>query len=147
MTMRFCVGTLVHGSSPEIISCRAQKKSESNFRWSNCSATAPVAAPGPAGGAPALQDQMRTEDAFTQFEHKGWERVADKYDSVWSWLTRQFIAHLISDAQVSAGMPVLDVACGSGYVSDAAWKFGAIPMGIAFSQKLVAIAYTLFPEL
>jgi len=90
---------------------------------------------------------MRTEDAFTQFEHKGWERVADKYDSVWSSLTRQFIPHLISDAQVSAGMSVLDVACGPGYVSDAVRKIGAIPMGIDFSKKMVAIAETMFPEI
>ncbi len=35
------------------------------------------------------------KDEFTRFEHEGWERVADKYDSVWSSLTRQFIPHLI----------------------------------------------------
>jgi len=32
---------------------------------------------------------------FTRFEHEGWERVVDKYDSSWSSLTRQFILHLI----------------------------------------------------
>ncbi len=52
------------------------------------------------------------QDAFTTFEHAGWQRVADKYDSVWSSLTRQFIPHLISAARVSRGMLVLDVACG-----------------------------------
>ena len=85
------------------------------------------------------------EDAFTRFEHEGWERVASKYDSVWSPLTRQFIPYLICDAQVSAGMSVLDVACGPGYVSDAVRKLGAIPMGIDFSEKMVAIANKMFP--
>jgi ubiquinone/menaquinone biosynthesis C-methylase UbiE len=85
------------------------------------------------------------EDAFTRFEHEGWEQVADKYDSVWSPLTRQFIPYLIAKAQVSPGMLVLDVACGPGYVSDAVRKLDAIPMGIDFSEKMVAIANKMFP--
>jgi ubiquinone/menaquinone biosynthesis C-methylase UbiE len=84
-------------------------------------------------------------DEFTRFEHAGWERVADKYDSVWSSLTRQFIPYLVNAAEVSPGMSVLDVACGPGYVSDAIRKLGAIPMGIDFSEKMVAIAKKMFP--
>jgi hypothetical protein len=38
-----------------------------------------------------LCDVMRGGDDFTTLEHVGWERVADKYASVWSSLTRQFI--------------------------------------------------------
>src|SRR5262250_2097869 len=87
------------------------------------------------------------EDAFSRFEHEGWERVAQKYDSVWSSLTRQFIRYLISDAKVSAGMSVLDVACGPGYVSAAAKQLGAVPTGIDFSEKMVAIAKRMFPEI
>jgi ubiquinone/menaquinone biosynthesis C-methylase UbiE len=86
-----------------------------------------------------------TEDAFSRFEHEGWERVADKYDSFWSSLTRQFIPYLIEDAQVSPDMSVLDVACGPGYVSDAIRTLGAIPMGIDFSERMVAIAKKMFP--
>ena len=76
-----------------------------------------------------------TKDEFAHFEHEGWQRVADKYDSVWSSLTRQFIPYLIDAAQVLPGMSLLDVACGPGYVSDATRKLGAIPMGIDFSEK------------
>src|SRR6266446_4866658 len=86
-------------------------------------------------------------DEFTQFEHEGWERVADKYDSVWSSLTRQFIPYLINAANVKPGMSVLDVACGPGYVSDAVRKGGAIPKGIDFSEKMIAIAKTMFPDI
>ncbi len=89
----------------------------------------------------------RIQDEFSRFEHEGWERVANKYDSVWSSLTRQFIPYLIENAQVSAGMSVLDVACGPGYVSDAVRKLGAIPFGIDFSEKMVAIANRMFPEI
>ena len=87
------------------------------------------------------------KDAFTRFEHVGWERVADKYDSVWSSLTRQFIPHLISAAKVSPGMSVLDVACGPGYVSAAVKRLGAIPTGIDFSKKMIAIAKTMVPDI
>ena len=94
-----------------------------------------------------LCDVMRGGDDFTRFEHVGWERVADKYDSVWSSLTRQFIPHLISAAKVAPGMWVLDVACGPGYVSAAVKRLGALPTGIDFSEKMIAIAKTMFPDI
>ena len=85
------------------------------------------------------------DDEFARFEHAGWERVADKYDSAWSSLTRQFIPHLISAAEVSSGMSVLDVACGPGYVSAAAKQLGAVSTGIDFSQKMIGTAKQTFP--
>jgi ubiquinone/menaquinone biosynthesis C-methylase UbiE len=85
-------------------------------------------------------------DDFARFEHQGWQRVADKYDSVWSSLTRQFISSLLEDASVSAGMLALDVACGPGYVSAAAKQLRAVPTGIDLSEKMVAIAKRMFPE-
>jgi len=87
------------------------------------------------------------EDAFSRFEHEGWERVAHTYDYVWSSLTRQFIPYLINAAKIKAGMSVLDVACGPGHVSDAVRKEGAIPKGIDFSEKMIAIAKTTFFDL
>jgi ubiquinone/menaquinone biosynthesis C-methylase UbiE len=87
------------------------------------------------------------DDDFARFEHEGWQRVADKYDSVWSPLTRQFIPSLLSGPSVSAGMLVLDVACGPGYVSVAAKQLDAVPTGIDFSEKMVAIAKRMFPEI
>jgi SAM-dependent methyltransferase len=86
-------------------------------------------------------------DEFTEFEHAGWQRVADKYDSVWSSLTRQFIPYLLANASVSAEMLVLDVACGPGYVSAAAKELGAVPTGIDFSERMIAIAKKMFPDI
>jgi ubiquinone/menaquinone biosynthesis C-methylase UbiE len=86
-------------------------------------------------------------DDFTRFEHAGWQRVADKYDSVWSSLTWQFVPYLIKDTKVSGGMSVLDVACGPGYVSAAVKQLGAIPTGIDFSEKMIAIAKRTFPDI
>jgi ubiquinone/menaquinone biosynthesis C-methylase UbiE len=85
------------------------------------------------------------KDDFSRFEYEGWERVADKYDSMWSSLTRQFIPYLVNAVEVSPGMSVLDVGCGPGYVSEAIRKLGAISTGIDFSEKMVAIAKHMFP--
>ena len=90
---------------------------------------------------------MTAQDDFARFEHEGWQGVADKYDSVWSPLTRQFIPSLLEDARLLDGMLVLDVACGPGYVSAAAKQLGAVPTGIDFSEKMVAIATSMFPEI
>jgi ubiquinone/menaquinone biosynthesis C-methylase UbiE len=87
------------------------------------------------------------DNDFARFEHAGWQRVADKYDSAWSSLTRQFIPNLISASQVSPGMSVLDVACGPGYVSAAVKELGAVPTGIDFSEKMIAIAKGMFPAI
>jgi ubiquinone/menaquinone biosynthesis C-methylase UbiE len=86
-------------------------------------------------------------DAFTEFEHEGWERVAGRYDSVWSSSTRQFIEPLLDAAEVREGMAVLDVGCGPGYVSAAARKRGAKPLGLDFSSEMVRIAGRMFPEI
>jgi len=86
-------------------------------------------------------------DAFTEFEHEGWERVADKYDSTWSTSTRQFIRPLLDAARVSAEMSVLDVGCGPGYVSAAAAERGAKPIGVDFSTEMIAIAKRMFPAI
>jgi len=86
-------------------------------------------------------------NAFTEFEHEGWERVAHKYDSVWSGSTRQFIGPLLDAAEVEAGMSVLDVGCGPGYVSAAVAERSAIPLGMDFSREMVGIAKSMFPQI
>jgi ubiquinone/menaquinone biosynthesis C-methylase UbiE len=86
-------------------------------------------------------------DSFTKFEHEGWERVANKYDSVWSSSTRQFIPPLLDAADVSGKMSILDVGCGPGYVSAAAAERGAISIGLDFSAEMIAIAKKTFPRI
>src|SRR5436190_9090083 len=86
-------------------------------------------------------------DAFTKFEHEGWQRVADKYDSTWSTSTRQFIPPLLDAANVSGKMSILDVGCGPGYVSIAAAERGAIPIGLDFSTEMIAIAKKMSPKI
>ncbi|MEP6742128.1 MAG: class I SAM-dependent methyltransferase [bacterium] len=91
---------------------------------------------------------MRSErDAFSKFEYDGWQRVAGKYESAWSGLTRLFIPHLLAATQVGAGARVLDVACGPGYVADAARALGALPTGVDFSSEMIRLAQARNPEI
>jgi SAM-dependent methyltransferase len=86
-------------------------------------------------------------DSFTRFEHKGWQRVAGKYDSVWSSSTRQFIPPLLDTIGVFPGMSVLDVGCGPGYVSAAVAERGGQPTGLDFSAEMIEIARKMYPHL
>jgi len=86
-------------------------------------------------------------ESFAKFEHEGWQRVAEKYDSVWASSTRQFIPALFDAAEVSGGMSVLDVGCGPGYVSAAAAARGAITCGLDFSKEMIGIAQRMFPKI
>ena len=86
-------------------------------------------------------------EPFAKFEHEGWQRVADKYDSVWARSTRQFIPPLLDAAEVTLNMSILDVGCGPGYVAAAAAERGATPRGLDFSGEMVAIAQKMFPRI
>jgi len=44
-------------------------------------------------------------------------------------------------------MSLLDVACGPGYVSAAVKELGAVPTGIDFSEKMIATAKGMFPDI
>ncbi|MEP7013902.1 MAG: class I SAM-dependent methyltransferase [Verrucomicrobiota bacterium] len=85
--------------------------------------------------------------SFAEFEHEGWQRVAEKYDSIWSSSTRQFIPPLLDATGVSSGQSLLDVGCGPGYVSAAAAERGAVPIGLDFSREMIAIAKKMFPKI
>jgi SAM-dependent methyltransferase len=86
-------------------------------------------------------------NAFTEFEHEGWQRVADKYDSNWASSTRQFISPLLDAAKVESGMSLLDSGCGPGYVAAAATDCGADAIGLDFSAEMIAIAHKMFPHI
>ncbi len=74
---------------------------------------------------------------FKNFEHTGWERVADKYDAAWTSLTTQFADPLLTAVGVKPGLRMLDVACGPGNVAAAARRLGAIPTGVDFSRNMI----------
>jgi ubiquinone/menaquinone biosynthesis C-methylase UbiE len=84
---------------------------------------------------------------FTDFEHKGWQRVAEKYETAWSSLTRSFIPALLVAINIRNGVRVLDLACGPGYVAAAVEAAGGIPVGVDFSSEMVRLARERNPHL
>ena len=90
---------------------------------------------------------MHMDSDYARFQREGWERVATKYDAAWSGLTRPFIDDLLNDAHVAAGQRVLDVACGPGYVAEAARDRGAEATGIDFSEEMIRVAQSRNPDI
>ena len=82
-------------------------------------------------------------ESFTKFGHEGWQRVADKYDSVWGSSTRQFIPPLLDALEVLGGMSVPDLGCGHGCVLAAAAACGANPRGLDFSKEVIGTAHRM----
>ena len=77
---------------------------------------------------------------FARFERESWERVASHYEAAWGGLTRPFIPHLLEATRVTKGTRLLDVACGPGYVAEAALALGAEPVGVDFTPEMVRLA-------
>ena len=84
-------------------------------------------------------------DPFRDFEHAGWQRVAQAYADAWPGLTAQFGERLLDDAAVEKGMRVLDVASGPGVVAREAARRGARVMGLDFSKAMVEVARAANP--
>jgi SAM-dependent methyltransferase len=85
--------------------------------------------------------------AFDAFESAGWERCAREYEHFWADLTAQLIAPLLDAAGVGAGMKVLDLATGPGYVAARAAERGALPVGIDVASSMVELSRELHPTL
>jgi SAM-dependent methyltransferase len=79
-------------------------------------------------------------NAFKEFEHHGWETSVSAYDEFFAPLTRLTIGPLLDGVNVEAGMRVLDVATGPGYVAAAARRRGASVVGVDFSARMIALA-------
>ena len=86
-------------------------------------------------------------DAFRDFEQAGWDKVVAEYDCSFGSLTTQAIEPLLDSVKVTAGMRLLDVATGPGYVAAAAVKRGAIVSGVDFSAPMIAEAKRRHPAI
>jgi len=85
-------------------------------------------------------------DAFAEFERAGREHAAPRYEEYWSD-TVLFVKPLLDAAGVRAGSRLLDVACGPGFVSEAAAARGAHPMGVDIATAMVERARMRGPDL
>jgi len=88
----------------------------------------------------------RETDAFTAFEHDGWENVCAGYETHFGRLTRQSAGALVDAAGVGVGLRVLDVCCGPGIVTAAAAARGANAVGLDFSAATVDLASSRVPQ-
>ena len=85
--------------------------------------------------------------SFKELEQQGWGAKADNYDAFAGQITVGAVAPLLDAAGVGAGMRVLDVACGPGYVADGATARGAHAIGIDFAANMVAEARRRYPRI
>ena len=86
-------------------------------------------------------------DAFHDFEHTGWQRVATEYRDYWGSLTQQTVEPLLEAVGAAPGVRLLDVATGPGYVAATAAERGAQALGIDFAAAMVAEARKRYPNI
>ena len=84
--------------------------------------------------------------AFHRFEQAGWQRAALHYSDTFGTMTAQTTRSLLDAAGVEAGMRVLDVATGPGYVAAEAARRGASVVAIDFSPVMVTEARHRCPD-
>ncbi|MBX9692408.1 MAG: methyltransferase domain-containing protein [Cyanobacteria bacterium] len=84
---------------------------------------------------------------FKEFEHAGWQSVADGYHDYFGSLTQQTITALCSAIEPLSGTKVLDVATGPGYVARELHLRGALVAGIDFSSVMIDRARNLFQDI
>jgi SAM-dependent methyltransferase len=83
--------------------------------------------------------------AFHEFEHDGWQHASDDYHRYFGSLTMQTIGPLLDSVASADGASLLDIASGPGYVAAEAKRRGWRPVGIDFSEAMVAMARKLHP--
>jgi ubiquinone/menaquinone biosynthesis C-methylase UbiE len=86
-------------------------------------------------------------NAFHRFEHDGWQQASDDYHRYFGSLTSQTIGPLLDAVASGPKTNLLDIASGPGYVSAEAQRRGWTPLGIDFSEAMVAMARKLHPAI
>ena len=85
--------------------------------------------------------------SFKEFEHQGWEKVADAYHEGFSRITAQVASTLVNHAMINQNDKILDIACGPGYVASLASEKSKNVTGIDFSRAMIQKAKTLYPKI
>ena len=84
--------------------------------------------------------------SFREMELAGWNEKASAYDLYAGKITLQAVEPLLDATGVEAGMQVVDIATGPGYVAGGAHRRGAIATGIDFAGSMVAQAQKNYPD-
>jgi ubiquinone/menaquinone biosynthesis C-methylase UbiE len=77
--------------------------------------------------------------SLRDFEYAGWQTAAEHY-APFAALTRLFVEPLLDAVESRLGTQLLDIACGTGVVSQLAVARGAATHGIDFAPNMVAAA-------
>jgi ubiquinone/menaquinone biosynthesis C-methylase UbiE len=86
-------------------------------------------------------------EAVRAFEYAGWQQAAAQYDATFAQATAGFAEALLDAAAITAGMPVLDLCCGTGIVAATAARRGAQASGFDFSPAMLAEARRNHPQI
>lgn len=84
---------------------------------------------------------------FREFEHAGWQNVAEPYHDFFGALTTQTMETLLDSLNLRRGMNVVDVATGPGYVAAELERRGTKVTGIDFSSVMIERAKKLHPNI
>jgi SAM-dependent methyltransferase len=85
--------------------------------------------------------------SFRDSELAGWTARADSYDKLFTPISDQAIAPIVSTLGDVRGRRILDVCCGSGRLTAALARMGADVEGLDFAPTMVARAAANFPGL
>ncbi|MBE9001796.1 methyltransferase domain-containing protein [Nostoc sp. LEGE 12447] len=91
-------------------------------------------------------DPIVTHEAFKEFERDRFSDVAQGYDRAIAVVTSQVNEAILDAVGAKCGLRLLDVACGTGWLSAAAVKREAIVTGLDFAENMVAIARVRCPK-
>ena len=97
--------------------------------------------------AKSSEPSTQSYSSFKAFEHKAWQTAADQYDAAFSRLTQQAIPSIFETLDLRSGVRLLDAACGPGNLAAAALRLGAKVTGVDFSERMVARARMLHPDI
>lgn len=93
-----------------------------------------------------IGDPAIDREAFKEFEREGFSRVAQGYDGAIAQVTSQSNEAILDAVETKAGTRLLDVACGTGWLSAAALKRRAIVTGLDYAENMVIIGRSRFPQ-
>ena len=96
---------------------------------------------------PAGERELTEAPTFKELERRGWGEKAAEYGAFVGQITVGAVAPLLDATSVRAGMRVLDMACGPGYVAAGAAARGAHAIGIDFAPRMVAEARRGHPDI
>src|SRR4029453_8752396 len=91
--------------------------------------------------------QQNQLTSFREFEHSGWQMVADQYERYFAGLTEQTVETLLDAVSAGPSTRLLDIAAGPGHLAFAAAERGAAVTGADFSSVMVKRASDLYPNI